>query len=137
MAHSELHTVDRLLENPLSKSTRELQAESVAFVVSSHYGIDTSEYSFGYLASWSQDPEGLSDLEAQIKIVQKEANNLISKIDKALEKYQSKELTKDAFQEKINRFKEETKEKTAQEKEKSEAKDQLKKSEKSDKEMNL
>lgn len=137
MAHSELHTVDRLLENPLSKSTRELQAESVAFVVSSHYGLDTSEYSFGYLASWSQDPEGLSDLEAQIKIVQKEANNLISKIDKALEKYQSKELTKDAFQEKINRFKEETKEKTAQEKEKSEAKDQLKKSEKSDKEMNL
>ncbi|HFH8753829.1 TPA: PBECR4 domain-containing protein [Streptococcus agalactiae] len=137
MAHSELHTVDRLLENPLSKSTRELQAESVAFVVSSHYGLDTSEYSFGYLASWSQDPEGLSDLEAQIKIVQKEANNLISKIDKALEKYQSKELTKDAFQEKINRFKEETKEKTAQEKEKSEAKDHLKKSEKSDKEMNL
>lgn len=137
MAHSELHTVDRLLENPLSKSTRELQAESVAFVVSSHYGLDTSEYSFGYLASWSQDPEGLSDLEAQIKIVQKEANNLISKIDKALEKYQSKELTKDAFQEKINRFKEETKEKTAREKEKSEAKDHLKKSEKSDKEMNL
>ena len=89
------------------------------------------------MASWSQDPEGLSDLEAQIKIVQKEANNLISKIDKALEKYQSKELTKDAFQEKINRFKEETKEKTTQEKEKSEAKDQLKKSEKSDKEMNL
>lgn len=80
MAHSDLHNLEKLQEEPLKRSTAELQAESVAFVVASHYGLDTSDYSFGYLATWSQDPEGLSDLEAQIKIVQKEADSLISEL---------------------------------------------------------
>ncbi|WP_159334892.1 PBECR4 domain-containing protein [Streptococcus equi] len=135
MAHSDLHNLEKLQETPLKRSTAELQAESVAFVVASHYGLDTSEYSFGYLATWSQDPEGLSDLEAQIKIVQKEADSLISRIDKSLEKYQNKELTKDAFQEKLNRFK--NKEKSVDSKEKAQAKDEPKKAQKSDNEMSL
>lgn len=130
MAHADLHNLEKLQEMPLTRSTAELQAESVAFVVASHYGLDTSEYSFGYLANWSNDPEGLSDLEAQIKIVQKEADSLISRIDKALEKYQTKELTKDAFQEKLDRLKN-------QSKEKAQAKEAPKKEQKSDKEMNL
>ena len=71
MAHSDLHNMEKLQETPLKRSTAELQAESVAFVVASHYGLDTSEYSFGYLATWTDDPNGLSDLEGQIKIVQK------------------------------------------------------------------
>ncbi|HGO5802026.1 TPA: PBECR4 domain-containing protein [Streptococcus equi subsp. zooepidemicus] len=135
MAHSDLHNLEKLQETPLKRSTAELQAESVAFVVASHCGLDTSEYSFGYLATWSQDPEGLSDLEAQIKIVQKEADSLISRIDKSLEKYQNKELTKDAFQEKLNRFK--NKEKSVDSKEKAQAKDEPKKAQKSDNEMSL
>ena len=137
MAHSDLHNLEKLQEAPLKRSTAELQAESVAFVVASHYGLDTSDYSFGYLATWSQDPEGLSDLEAQIKIVQKEADSLISRIDKSLEKYQSKELKKDAFQEKIDRLKNKDKEKTVEPKEKEQAKDSPKKLQKSDNEMNL
>lgn len=134
MAHSDLHNLKKLQEAPLKRSTAELQAESVAFVVASHYGLDTSEYSFGYLATWSQDPEGLSDLEAQIKIVQKEADSLISRIDKSLEKYQNKELTKDAFQEKLNRLKIKEKEKSVEPKEKAQAKDEPKKAQKSDNE---
>ena len=137
MAHSDLHNLEKLQEEPLKRSTAELQAESVAFVVASHYGLDTSDYSFGYLATWSQDPEGLSDLEAQIKIVQKEADSLISRIDKSLEKYQSKELKKDAFQEKIDRLKNKDKEKTVEPKEKEQAKDSPKKAQKSDNEMSL
>lgn len=137
MAHSDLHNLEKLQEAPLKRSTAELQAESVAFVVASHYGLDTSEYSFGYLATWSQDPEGLSDLEAQIKIVQKEADSLISRIDKSLEKYQNKELTKDAFQEKLNRLKTKEKEKSTEPKEKAQAKDEPKKAQKSDNEMSL
>ena len=137
MAHSDLHNLEKLQEAPLKRSTAELQAESVAFVVASHYGLDTSDYSFGYLATWSQDPEGLSDLEAQIKIVQKEADSLISRIDKSLEKYQSKELKKDAFQEKIDRLKNKDKEKTVEPKEKEQAKDSPKKAQKSDNEMSL
>lgn len=50
----------------------ELQAESVAYVVASYYGIDTSDYSFAYLASWSDDKDTLTDLEAQLDIVQQE-----------------------------------------------------------------
>lgn len=137
MAHSDLHNMEKLQETPLKRSTAELQAESVAFVVASHYGLDTSEYSFGYLATWTDDPDGLSDLEGQIKIVQKEADSLISRIDKTLEKYQTKELTKDAFQEKLDRLKNQSKEKKVDPKEKEQAKDAPKKEQKSDNEMSL
>ena len=137
MAHSDLHNFEKQAENKFNSSTAELQAESVAFVVSSHYGLDTSEYSFGYLAGWTQDPKGLSDLEGQIKIVQKEADSLISRIDQALEKYQSKELTKDAFQQKLDRLKEQSKEQTLESKEKEMAKDEIKKAQKSDNQLNL
>lgn len=137
MAHSDLHNMEKLQETPLKRSTAELQAESVAFVVASHYGLDTSEYSFGYLATWTDDPDGLSDLEGQIKIVQKEADSLISRIDKTLEKYQTKELTKDAFQEKLDRLKNQSKEKEVDPKEKEQAKDAPKKEQKSDNEMSL
>lgn len=131
MAHSDLHNVEKLEGISLKRSTAELQAESVAFVVASHYGLDTSEYSFGYLANWSEDPSGLSDLEAQIKIVQKEANSLIGRIDKTLEKYKSKDLTKDAFQEKLDRLK------NKDTVEKEQVKEPTKKAQKSDQEMNL
>ena len=137
MAHSDLHNMEKIQENPLKRSTAELQAESVAFVVASHYGLDTSDYSFGYLANWTDDPQGLTDLEGQIKIVQKEANSLISRIDKALEKYQSKEVTKDVFQDKINRLKQEAKEKPLEAKKEEQAKEAPKKLQKSDNEMNL
>ena len=137
MAHSDLHNMEKIQENPLKRSTAELQAESVAFVVASHYGLDTSDYSFGYLANWTDDPQGLTDLEGQIKIVQKEANSLISRIDKALDKYQSKEVTKDIFQDKINRLKQETKEKPVEAKKEEQAKEAPKKLQKSDNEMNL
>lgn len=130
MAHSELHNVEKLLETPLKRSTRELQAESVAFVVASHYGLDTRDYTFGYLASWSQDKVGLSDLEGQIKIVQKEADSLISRIDETLEKYQNKDLKKDNFKDKLNQFKEVAKSE-------SEEKEQPKKAQKSNEMISL
>ena len=113
MAHSELHNNKIVAEagEKLTRSTKELQAESVAFVVSNHYGIDTSEYSFAYLANWSKDKEALTDLEAQLSIVQKEASQLIKKVDLKLEKIKTLNLTKDktkesVFHEKLNRFKE-------------------------------
>lgn len=113
MAHSDLHNQTALAEagENLTRSTKELQAESVAFVVSSHYGLDTSEYSFGYLASWSSDKESLADLEAQLGIVQKEASTLIKQVDAKLEKIkvlsEEKSQTKTSvFHEKLNQLKE-------------------------------
>ena len=50
------------------KAEREMEAESVAFIVCSHLGIDTSEYSFEYLASWSQDKKSAFGMDFMAKI---------------------------------------------------------------------
>lgn len=97
MAHSELHNKKSLterFEGKLTRSSKELQAESIAYVVSNHLGFDTSNDSFAYLASWSQEPDGLENLKAQLEIVQEEASSLMKRIDKHLEKYQSLTVSK-------------------------------------------
>ncbi|MDW8750564.1 PBECR4 domain-containing protein [Streptococcus suis] len=109
MAHSDLHNLDAKATQDFTRSTKELQAESVAYVVASHYGFDTSEYSFGYLANWTEDAATLSDLEAQLAIIQKEANSLIQRLDQSLEKVVSKTLSADTFTERLSQFKDETK----------------------------
>ncbi|MGU8030052.1 PBECR4 domain-containing protein [Streptococcus suis] len=109
MAHSDLHNLDAKATQDFTRSTKELQAESVAYVVASHYGFDTSEYSFGYLANWTEDAATLSDLEAQLAIIQKEANSLIQRLDQSLEKVVSKTLSADKFTERLSQFKDETK----------------------------
>lgn len=98
MAHSELHnkkSSTERFEGKLTRSSKELQAESVAYVVSNHLGFDTSNDSFAYLASWSQEADGLENLKAQLEIVQEEASSLMKRIDKYLEKYQSLTVSKD------------------------------------------
>lgn len=98
MAHSELHNKKNLterFESKLTHSSEELQAESVAYVVSNHLGFDTSNDSFAYLASWSQEPDGLENLKAQLEIVQEEASSLMNRIDKHLTKYQTLTVSKD------------------------------------------
>ena len=85
IAHSELHHSNNPQREQLTRSNAELQAESVAYVVASYYGIDTSDYSFDYLAGWSKDKETLADLEAQLDIVQQEAKSLMVRMDQELE----------------------------------------------------
>ncbi|MCW8487082.1 PBECR4 domain-containing protein, partial [Streptococcus macedonicus] len=98
IAHSELHNKKSLterFEGKLTRSSKELQAESIAYVVSNHLGFDTSNDSFAYLASWSKEPDGLENLKAQLEIVQEEASSLMKRIDKHLEKYQNLTVSKD------------------------------------------
>ena len=76
IAHAELHTT----KDGKSRSVKEIEAESVAFIVTSYYGIDTSDYSFGYVAGWSSDKE-LEELKDSLNIIQKAASILIDKID--------------------------------------------------------
>ncbi|WP_238145639.1 PBECR4 domain-containing protein [Streptococcus suis] len=102
MAHSELHHHN----DGYSRSERELQAESIAYVVANHYGIDTSDYSFGYLHNWSQDKQGYEDLENQLKVVQAESKSLINRIDASLELVKNKTLTTNKLQSKIAQAKE-------------------------------
>ena len=111
MAHAELHHADNPQKENLTRSTAELQAESVAYVVSSYYGIDTSDYSFAYLSGWSADKETLADLEAQLDIVQQEAKSLMVRMDQALEQLRlsQEKQTKRSFEQKLERFKEQGK----------------------------
>lgn len=113
IAHSELHNKKSLterFEGKLTRSSKELQAESIAYVVSNHLGFDTSNDSFAYLASWSQEPDGLENLKAQLEIVQEEASSLMKRIDKHLAKYQNLTVSKD---EKLNENQKRELEKTA------------------------
>lgn len=85
IAHAKLHAIDR--EAPAEeqaarpdRSTREVQAESVAYTVCQYYGLDTSDYSFGYVADWSSGRE-LSELKASLETIRATASELINEID--------------------------------------------------------
>lgn len=77
-----------------SKNQKETEAESVAYVVCQHYGIDTSDYSFPYVATWSADKE-TPELKASLDTIRRTASELIVKID---EKVQSLMEIKDMDQ---------------------------------------
>lgn len=78
VAHAKLHPPPDILntERP-DRSTREVEAESVAYVVCQHFGIDTSDYSFAYVASWSRD-KGVDVLRASMDRIHAAATELIS-----------------------------------------------------------
>ena len=81
IAHSILHS--DLKNRDRDSSTREVEAESIAYVVSNVLGIDTSSYSFGYVGAWSKDKE-LTQLKSSLDTIQKTAHDLISNIEKEL-----------------------------------------------------
>lgn len=92
IAHAKLHAIDK--DAPATEQavrpdhrTREVQAESVAYAVCQHYGLDTSDYSFGYVAGWSSGRE-LSELKASLETIRKAANELITDIDDHLTQLQ-------------------------------------------------
>lgn len=85
IAHSRLHDKNHEADNKLKdRATMEVEAESVAFVVCHHVGIDTAEYSFGYLAAWSENQE-LKELSSSLSLIQKESDELIRLITEQLE----------------------------------------------------
>lgn len=85
IAHSKLHAIDpeatpaEQAARPDSR-TREVQAESVAYAVCQHYGLDTSDYSFGYVAGWSSGKD-LKELKASLETIRATAHELITAID--------------------------------------------------------
>ena len=85
IAHSKLHAIDpeapaiEQADRPDSR-TREVQAESVAYAVCQHYGLDTSDYSFGYVAGWSSGKD-LKELKVSLETIRATAHELITTID--------------------------------------------------------
>ena len=96
IAHSRLHDIDKNAPKDTprpDRRTREVEAESIAYTVCQHYGLDTSDYSFGYVATWSGGKE-LDVLKASLDTIRKEADAIITEIDKHFaEITQSKEQT--------------------------------------------
>ncbi len=100
IAHAKLHDID--LNAPqdeqqprVDRRTREVEAESVAYTVCQHYGLDTSDYSFGYVAGWSSGRE-LSELKSSLETIRSAAAEIINSIDEnfaELQKVQDKEQT--------------------------------------------
>lgn len=91
IAHSLLHDTDHARMEGVDatekkdRNTKEVEAEAVAYTVCQHFGIDTSDYSFGYVAGWSSGRE-MTELKKSMETIQKTAADLIEKIEENIQK---------------------------------------------------
>lgn len=85
IAHSILHNDNVPDAKEKDRQTKEVEAESVAYTVCKHFGIDSSDYSFGYIAGWSADKE-LNELKSSLETIRKTSSGLITGIEDKLEK---------------------------------------------------
>ena len=87
IAHAKLHAVKpdekAAPEDKKDRHTKEVEAESVAYTVCQRYGIETSDYSFGYIAGWSSDKE-TKELKGSLETIRKTAAEMIDSIDAKL-----------------------------------------------------
>ncbi|MCI6064552.1 ArdC-like ssDNA-binding domain-containing protein [bacterium] len=95
VAHAKLHDrernqdIDAVLDK--DRNTKEVEAESVAYTVCQHFGIDTSDYSFGYIAGWSSDRD-MKELKSSLDTIRKTASELITGIEDRLAELQKDRL---------------------------------------------
>ena len=82
VAHARLYEKNSHLaeDKQPDKATREVQAESVAYAVCQYWGLDTSDYSFGYIANWSSGRD-LKELQASLETIRAAANDLINEME--------------------------------------------------------
>lgn len=104
VAHSMLHDkeVNQSMDVPAKdRNTKEVEAESVAFTVCQHFGIDTSEYSFGYIAGWSSGRD-MKELKNSLDTIRRIASELITGIEGALQELQlNREMEQEQSKESI------------------------------------
>ena len=98
IAHAKLHDIDPNVPKEEQagrpdRRTREVQAESVAYAVCQHYGLDTSDYSFGYVAGWSSGRE-LDELKSSLETIRSTAAEIINSIDEHLQEIQKEQAQK-------------------------------------------
>ena len=103
MAHQKLHDKDTVPEaKDISRNGKEVEAESVAYVVCQHYGINTSDYSFSYVAGWSEGKE-TPELKASLDKIRQTASEFIYQIDQKMEVLMAdKEQGKETAEEKVS-----------------------------------
>ena len=97
-AHSMLHDKDvnkDILAPAKDRNTKEVEAESIAYTVCQHFGIDTSDYSFGYIAGWSTGRD-MRELKSSLDTIRRTASELITGIEGQLRELQrDRELMQD------------------------------------------
>lgn len=93
LAHASLHNRDmeKQRERPLTTQEEEYQAEMVAYIVGTHYGIDMESFSVPYIANWAKNAT-IEDKEQLLKEVRQTSNNFIEIIDTEMSKNLNKEL---------------------------------------------
>ena len=103
VAHSKLHSKEVEQDEQMKKdrNTKEVEAESIAYTVCQHFGVDTSDYSFGYIAGWSSGRD-TKELRASIDTIRRTASELITGIEEQLQELQrnrevSQEQTKESI----------------------------------------
>ena len=103
VAHSKLHSKEVEQDEQMRKdrNTKEVEAESVAYTVCQHFGIDTSDYSFGYIAGWSSGRDA-KELRSSMDTIRRTASELITGIEEQLQELQrnrevSQEQTKESI----------------------------------------
>ena len=95
MAHAKLHAKEaRDPDHPIDRRTKEVEAESTAFCVASALGIDTSEYSFGYVAGWSSGRE-TKELKSSLERIRAASDEMITAIDRSFERQARREKQKE------------------------------------------
>ena len=90
IAHSMLHDKEvnkDILAPAKDRNTKEVEAESIAYTVCQHFGIDTSEYSFGYIAGWSTGRD-MKELKSSLDTIRRTASELITGIEEQLREIQ-------------------------------------------------
>lgn len=87
IAHAKLHAINPdekvAPEERKDRHTKEVEAESVAYTVCQRYGIETSDYSFGYIAGWSSDKD-TKELKGSLETIRSTAAEMIESIDAKL-----------------------------------------------------
>jgi len=94
LAHARLHHKDHAESDPKNRSDREIEAESIAFVVSQYLGLDVGRYSFDYIVDWSKDKE-VDRLKAALGTIAREADAMIAQFDIALRRERGQEQERD------------------------------------------
>lgn len=90
ISHQRLHSKENMDEEKLpDRSTKEVEAESIAYTVCSHFGLDTADYTFGYVAGWSSGKD-TKELKNSLERIRKTADEMITSIDHAMEKQRKK-----------------------------------------------
>lgn len=100
-AHARIHS-----DSDKSREQKEVEAESIAYVVCNHFGLDTSDYSFGYVATWA-GRQDINLLKQSMQTISQTANTIITDVERAMEepeltiegksKDEIKQTVKDAF----------------------------------------